>query len=134
MNPLLPGRPPLAVVVVVAAAASAAWGLSCAGPDAPDGAVCRDVIHRLCLAPRCTVVTLALGVGDTCEAALVARTGCAAEDFTFPEPPGRARVLECRLALLRAGSHPDQHPDCTDVTEMIDVCADVTAFFAGSLP
>src|SRR5687767_3499865 len=115
-------------------AAVAAASLACSGPDAPDGAVCRDVVHRLCDPPRCTAVNSALGVGDTCESVLLQRTGCNAEDFAFPDPPGRGRILECRLILLRGGGHPEEHPDCDDVAEFIDTCSDVTAFLNGSPP
>lgn len=115
-------------------ALAAAAGLACSGPDAPDGAVCRDVIHRLCDPPRCAAVNATFSVGDTCEADLLQRTGCNAVDFAFPEPPGRARILECRLFLLRAGGHPEEHPSCDDVAELIDTCGDVTAFLAGTPP
>src|SRR5438105_4776596 len=100
---------------------------SCAGPDAPDAAVCRDAIHRLCLPLPCGAVLLAFGVSTSdCEAALLARSGCASDAYAFPDPPGRERVLECRLALLRAGGGPEQHPDCADVSDFVDLCRDVT--------
>lgn len=104
----------------------------CSGPPAPDAAICRDVIHRLCLPARCSVVTFTLAVGDTCEADLLERTRCHQDDFTFQEPLTRDRVLECRLALLRSGLDLEQHPLCTDVSDMIEICPDVTAFLGGS--
>src|SRR5688572_16739750 len=64
---------------------------ACVGPVAPDVALCRDAIHRLCLEPRCTAVSVAFGVGDTCEALLVGRSGCAADEFTFSTSPDRSR-------------------------------------------
>jgi len=102
----------------------------CSGPEAPDAALCRDVIHRLCLPERCAAVTFTLVVGDTCEADLQARTGCQESNlaFAFPDPPGRARVLDCRLPLLRAGLDPEQHPTCPDVSDMLELCPDVTAW------
>jgi hypothetical protein len=116
------------------AAAVAAFAAACSGPPAPDGEVCQDIIHRLCLPVRCTVATFTLGVGDDCEADLLARTGCAEPHFAFPELPGRTRVLECRLALIRAGWDSNQHPDCVDVADMLELCPDVTAFLEGVVP
>lgn len=113
---------------------AAALAAACWGPPAPDGAVCRDVIHRLCLPARCPATTVRLGVGDTCEFQLLNRTGCAAEEFTFPEAPGRDRVLECRLLLLRAGAEPDKRPDCGDVEELFEICPDVASFLGAVGP
>src|SRR5262245_45438553 len=95
--------------------AIAAIAAACSGPPAPDAAICRDVIHRLCRPARCAEVTATLEVGDTCEFALLARTGCQSDDFAFPDALPRERVLECRLALLRRGLDPEQHPGCEDV-------------------
>jgi hypothetical protein len=100
----------------------------CSGPPAPDVAICRDVIHRLCLPARCVGVTVILEVNDTCEADLLARTRCYQDDFTFPEPPGRDRVVDCRRPLLREGVEPEQHPSCLDVDDMLELCPDVVAF------
>lgn len=115
-------------------AGAAAVAMACSGPPAPDGAICRDVIHRLCLPTRCSIVTFRLGVGDDCEGDLLTRTGCAAEGFAFPDPPGRERVLDCRVALLRSGVDPEQHPDCVDVGDMLELCPDVTLFLSGAPP
>ena len=104
--------------------------LSCVGPPAPDAALCQDVIHRLCLGPRCAEVDAALAVGDSCEQTLLSRTGCAAEDFAFASP-SRAQVLECRLPLLRSGIGADQHPSCDDVAETVETCGDLIRFLGG---
>ncbi|HEY8206820.1 MAG TPA: hypothetical protein VIG99_05015 [Myxococcaceae bacterium] len=107
---------------------AAAIAAGCSGPPAPDAAICRDVIHRLCLPQRCTAVTLTLEVNDSCEADLLARTHCSRDDFEFPDPPGRDRVLDCRLPLLREGLGSEQHPACPDVTDMLEVCPDLVAW------
>lgn len=104
----------------------------CSGPPAPDVAICRDVIHRLCLPERCSAVTFLLEVGNSCEADLLARTGCFQDDFAFPDPPGRDRVLECRQPLLREGLESEQHPACPDVTDMMEACPDVVAWLKGA--
>ena len=106
---------------------------ACLGSPAPDVALCRDVIHRLCHAPRCAVADAAFAYGDSCEESLLTRSGCAAEDFTFAVP-SRARVLECRLPLVRAGSEVDQKPSCDDVTEVIERCDDLVGFLNGGKP
>jgi len=124
-------RPSLGLLRVMALAATTSIAPGCSGPPAPDAAICRDVIHRLCLPVRCPVVTATFAVGDPCELDLRARSGCGQDDFTFQEPLTRDRVLECRLVLLRAGLEMQQHPDCEDVAEMIEQCPDVTAFLGG---
>jgi hypothetical protein len=101
--------------------------LGCVGSPAPDAALCRDVIHRLCRTPRCAVVDAAFPYGDACEESLQVRSGCAAEDFTFTSPT-RDRVLECRLPLVRVGTGVEQKPVCDDVAEALERCGDVTQF------
>lgn len=105
----------------------------CTGPAAPDAAICQDVIHRLCLSPRCPSVDAALGVGDSCESTLLSRTGCGSDSFMFTSPP-RDTVLQCRVLLLRQGNAPEQHPSCDDVQDFLNECGDVVAFLKGPTP
>jgi hypothetical protein len=119
-------RRPLEKVALLVFVASA-----CTGPVAPDAAVCRDLIHRVCIPPKCSsTATLNLDGGSACETVLQSRTGCDSDDFAF-SAPARDRVLECRVPLLRAGKDPEQHPDCLDVDSMITDCPDVTRFLQG---
>ena len=118
---------PLRLILVCASLAG------CVGAPAPDAALCRDVIHRLCHEPRCAVVDAAFPDGNSCEESLITRSGCAAEDFTFTTP-SRARVLECRLPLVRAGTGVDQRPGCDDVAECLERCDDLTRFLNGGAP
>lgn len=108
--------------------------VACAGPPAPDGAICRDMIHRICIPPKCSSVSnlnLDGGTGNaSCESILQVRTGCDSDDFEFTTP-SRDRVLECRVPLLRAGKDIEQHPDCLDVDQLIYECQDVTRFLQG---
>lgn len=107
------------------------WMLSgCEGPPAPDVEVCRDSIHRLCIADLCPQV-VTLFSAAACEAALRTNTGCDRDGFVFTSPD-RAQFLNCRVALLRAGSGPEQHPSCDDVAESFDRCPDIQRFFAGT--
>ena len=115
----------LLVAIVVGVAAAAA----CVGPPAPDGAVCRDMIHRICIPPKCTSTNV-LAVDAGCEQVLQQRTGCDQDEFEFTTPT-RDRVLECRIPLLHAGKETEQHPDCLDVDQMITECPDVTRFLQG---
>ncbi len=108
----------------------AALFAACAGPPASDAEVCRDLVRRLCLPERCSIVDSELSVGSDCEATLLARTGCGDDDFQFSEP-SRPRFLECRLPLLRRGAHVEQHPACEDVEESFDRCPDVVRFLGG---
>ncbi|MBX7102371.1 MAG: hypothetical protein K1X89_31935 [Myxococcaceae bacterium] len=103
---------------------------ACTGPAVTDAELCRDVIRRLCAAPRCAEVDAAFGVGDTCEATLLTRSGCAAETFSFATPD-RNRVLSCRLPLIRQGDRLDAHPACIDVLETLDRCPDLTKALGG---
>lgn len=102
---------------------------ACVGPPAPDAAICRDVIHRICLTPRCSS-TSALNVTTGCDQELQQRTGCDSDDFEFTAPT-RERVLECRLPLLRSGNNTETHPDCLDVDQLLSECPDVTRFLQG---
>jgi hypothetical protein len=113
---------------------SAAIAAGCSGPPAPDVEICRDFIHRLCLPAVCPAAVTALSVGTNCEADLLSRTHCFQDDFTFPDPPGRDRVLQCRLPLLREGLDRGQHPSCQDVSDLVDLCPDVVAWLGGSSP
>lgn len=116
---------------------AAAWlamaSESCVGPAAPDAAVCRDVVHRLCLSPRCPSVEEQLSVGDECEDVLLGRTGCGDDSFTF-ETIARDRVLECRLFLLRGAPGSDDRPQCLFVDDLFTACEDLTLFLKGSPP
>lgn len=107
--------------------------LGCVGSPAPDAALCRDVIHRLCHAPRCAVVDAAFPYEAQCEESLQTRSGCAAEDFSFTTP-SRARVLECRLPLVRVGTGVEQKPSCDDVAETIERCDDLVLFLNEGAP
>jgi hypothetical protein len=107
--------------------------VSCNGGPAPDGALCRDTIHRLCNSPRCSSTSV-LSIPDTgCEQVLQQRTGCDQESFEFTTP-ARDRFIECRAPLTRAGNSSDTHPDCIDVDTMLTECLDVTHFFQGAAP
>ncbi len=106
-----------------------ALGLTaCNGPEAPDVAVCRDAIHRLCIPDVCPSV-VPLFTAD-CEATLLAGSGCESETFAFTSPT-RNRFLDCRIALLRAGQNSQTHPSCDDVNETFDRCPDVVRFYRG---
>lgn len=103
---------------------------ACSGPDAPDAAVCEDVIIRLCYAQACPGVEEALQPGSNCRATLLERTGCGADTFTFSEP-SRERVLTCREPLVRRGTSPEMAPTCEEVTEVRRNCPDVIQFLGG---
>lgn len=104
--------------------------VACSGPDAPDAAVCRDVITRLCQAATCPGVAGRLPADEACEPALLARTGCGAEDFTFSEP-SRQRVLECREPLLSQSTSTAIPPRCEDAARLLTECPAVADFFLG---
>lgn len=106
---------------------------ACAGPEAPDSAVCADVIERLCAQPVCAAVTRELDLTGSCEPTLFANTGCGSEDFAFTTPT-RERFLACRLPLLRAGAERGQPPACDDVDEAFGQCPDVVTFLNGGAP
>jgi hypothetical protein len=105
----------------------------CVGPEAPDGALCQDVVTRVCHAPRCAEVESRYGVGEDCDQALLARTGCAQEGFAFPAG-FRDRLLSCRLMLLREGDEAARHPGCDNVTDFLTLCPDVAGFLGGVAP
>jgi len=116
------------------ALAPLAWVLACSGPEAPDAALCQDVITRMCLARTCTGVNeqLSLGTGD-CQATLLEHTGCGAEDYAFSEP-SRSRILSCRLPLVRQSLDPGRAPACEDVAQVLQSCPDVINFLGGRQP
>ncbi|MBX5484568.1 MAG: hypothetical protein IRZ16_22320 [Myxococcaceae bacterium] len=113
------------------AALAALAAAGCSGPEAPDAALCRDVIHRLCIAPRCDSVENGLSPGDDCEGTLQGRTGCGDDAFSFGTP-NRARFIDCRATLVRGGVDPDAHPACEDVDAMFTKCPELTGFFKGA--
>jgi hypothetical protein len=103
---------------------------ACVGPPAPDVDLCRDVIVRLCATPVCDQTTRALGVDPaSCEATLVARTGCK-DDFAFTTPT-KNRWLECRASLVRASSAQPVKAPCDAVAELFSNCPDVVGFLNG---
>lgn len=102
----------------------------CSGPPAPDVALCRDVVHRLCLAPVCQLVKDRFSPGDACEDTLLARTGCAADDFEFGTP-SRERFIQCRNILVQSGAEPEKAPACEDVERMLNECGEVVRFLEG---
>lgn len=104
--------------------------VACSGPDAPDAAVCRDVITRLCQAATCPGVAERLPSDEACEPALLARTGCGAEDFAF-SVPSRQEVLDCREPLLEESPTSDIPPTCEDATRLLRECPAVADFFIG---
>lgn len=106
---------------------------ACAGPPAPDAALCADYIQRLCAAPVCEAVTRELAVTADCEATLLANTRCDDPAFAFSSP-SRERVLECRMPLLREGDTRGQHPACEDVSESLTACPDLVRFLNGEAP
>ena len=112
--------------------ASALVVLSCSGPAAPDVAICRDVIGRVCMAPLCDAVPARLAVdAGSCEATLLARSGCSNEAFAFTSP-SRVEVLDCRVPLLRQGASQMTHPSCADVSEVFTDCPQVVRFLGGT--
>jgi hypothetical protein len=112
-------------------AATLAAQLSCAGPQASDAAVCRDVIHRLCLEPRCPAFDDRVVVGGDCEGELLARTGCGDDAFSF-DTPDRGTFLACRASLgERSGLDPGVRPDCEDVQTTFDRCPGLVDFLEG---
>ena len=104
--------------------------LGCEGPPAPDGAICRDFIHRVCIQPICAQVQVLIPTGQTCEQQLQTKAGCLTDDFEFTEPT-RARFLSCRLALLRESPNVEAHPQCDEVAEVFDRCPDVVRMLQG---
>lgn len=105
---------------------------ACLGPPAPDVELCRDVIARLCLRPVCEVALSALAVeAASCEATLLARTGCGDDRFTFSTPT-RNRVLECRMPLVRVTTARLVKAGCDDVAETLATCPDLGLFLKGA--
>ncbi|MDP1917501.1 MAG: hypothetical protein Q8L14_14770 [Myxococcales bacterium] len=106
--------------------------MGCSGPEAPDAAVCRDIVTRLCLGPVCDVTTQKLGVdAGTCESTLLMRTGCGSDSFSFMSPT-RAQVLDCRVPLLRQGTSQKVKSSCADVAEVFTDCPDLVRFYGGT--
>lgn len=105
--------------------------MGCDGPSAPDPAVCRDFIHRICINPVCAETSvLKADAGAACDAILQARTGCDSETFKFTTP-SRERFLTCRAPLLNAGDTVEVHPACGDVTQSFEQCPDVVRMLRG---
>lgn len=104
--------------------------LGCSGPPAPDVALCRDVIHRLCIAPMCQVVKDRFASEENCEPELLAKTGCESDDFQFVEP-SRERFLQCRNILVQSGIEPETAPACGDVEQMLNQCGEMVTFLGG---
>ena len=104
---------------------------ACSGPEAPDAALCRDFVHRLCLPEVCSTVQSTLSPGSSCEEQLLQNTGCGSDEFEFAVPT-RGVIIECRLFLLHQGTNINQHSDCGDVDDMFDRCPDVVTFLKGS--
>ena len=117
----------LASFCLLPALGALATSLACVGPPAPDAAVCQDVIHRLCREPLCSAMEPLVGPGESCEDALLLRTGCGVEDFAFTGLR-RDKFLQCRVVLLRAGQAAGTHPACEDVEDFFHLCDDVEAF------
>ena len=105
---------------------------ACVGEPAPDVALCRDVAHRLCIAPRCSSVQ-SLWPDATCEETMLARTGCASDEFVFTSPT-RERWVECRVMLVRSGTNVETKPDCLDVDQFLAECPDVGRFLQSGAP
>ncbi len=101
---------------------------ACSGPDAPDAAVCQDVITRLCQTASCPGVGEQLAPGLDCEFSLQERSGCGAEDFAFTSP-SRERVLDCRELLLSNGTSTENPPACQDTLRFLLECQDVAGIF-----
>ncbi len=103
----------------------------CLGPDAPDAAVCRDYIHRVCIAPVCAQAAALFTPPAGCETTLQTKSGCISDDFVFTTSPSRERFLNCRLPLLRADGNSEAHPSCDDVAESFSHCPDVARLLQG---
>lgn len=104
--------------------------LGCEGPPAPDGAVCRDFIHRVCIQPICPSVQALIPGAQSCAEQLETKAGCLTDEFQFSSPT-RERFLSCRLALLRESPNVEAHPSCDDVAEMFTRCPDVVRMLQG---
>ncbi len=102
--------------------------LACQGAEAPDAAVCRDVLQRVCLARTCDGVPAQVPEGDGCEETLRARTGCGDDAFTFGTP-SRDRMLDCRAILVReSGIDVGVAPACADAGETFAQCPELGTF------
>jgi len=117
----------------VRAALSVLWLVSgCVGPPAPDVEICRDIIARVCAQPVCAAVAVKLDLPAMgCETTLQARTTCDDVAFTFTAP-GRSRILECRLPLVRESTTVGAKPSCENLDESIRNCPDLVRFLGGT--
>lgn len=111
-------------------AAAVLFVAACQGPAADDAAICTDVVRRVCSEPLCETMQQRLDVGRACVETLSLRAGCDTENFSFGEEnrPDRARVLECRLPLIRSGDAVGNAPACGDIDEMLDRCPDIERY------
>ncbi|MBL8911915.1 MAG: hypothetical protein JNM17_14575 [Archangium sp.] len=104
---------------------------SCVGPPAPDQELCRDLAERLCSMPPCGAATLQLNLPvDDCVNTVFVRAGCSDPAFAFTTP-SRARVLDCRLPLVRESEARGAHPRCEYVDESLRNCPDLASFLRG---
>lgn len=110
--------------------------LACSGPPASDGALCRDVAHRICIS-ECGNAYNSLGLQNAanCDAVLQQRTGCTDDTYSF-EGRGidRSSFLSCRLPILRAGDDVEQRPDCADVDDMFRGCPQLLQYYLTGRP
>ncbi len=102
----------------------------CQGPEAPDPALCRDYIHRVCIAPVCAPVVPLFTAGTSCEATLQTKSGCISDSFVFTTPT-RGRFLTARLGLLSSGENSETHPNCDDVADAFERYPDVVRMIQG---
>lgn len=110
---------------------------ACAGPDAPDAAVCRDAIDRVCLARSCEDVATRLALSpdvalEACVTTLTARAGCERDDFVF-EQVDRETFLGCRERLLTAGTTTRSAPSCEDAESFL-TCPGADGLFRAVRP
>jgi hypothetical protein len=103
---------------------------ACVGPAAPDVEVCRDLVHRLCLPAACPQVIPLFPSGLSCDAQLLANSGCDKDDFAFSIPT-REQFLSCRVPLLHAGQSAETHPSCDDVAQSFEQCPDMVRLLSG---
>ncbi len=103
------------------------FAFSCLGPDAPDAAICRDAIARVCTPPLCSSVATTLQVSSACEATLLTRTQCDRDTFSF-QSPSREVFLQCRSLLLREGSSTGSAVSCVDIQNAFSSCPALPRF------
>lgn len=102
--------------------------IGCSGPPATDGALCRDVAHRICIS-QCGSAFNVLGLQGVadCDGTLIARAGCAGDDFMFVD---RGAFLSCRLPILRSGDDVEQVADCNDIDDAFRGCPSLQALYS----